>query len=212
MKHGIDVSIFQPTVDWSKVDSRVDFVIIKLSQGNKYAYPTNALFNANAAHKAQKKVGYYHFASLDSTDVVADATAEAVKFCNLLKNLPVADLPHALDLEVNEFNLSKDQVELWATTWLEYVTKATGHECMLYTGLYFASIHFNAWHQLGKYKLWLSGDVRYHQYTSLTDVEKYRVPVPPIGWNEIFIWQYSDHGKLYTDSSISVDVNISTSL
>jgi lysozyme len=194
LKHGIDVSVNNGTIDWSRVAlAPYSFVSIKVTEGVNYIDKA-ARLNAYGAAKAKKQIQYYHFASLNNPKIVEDATAEAKCFVAAIAAFPVADLPHCLDVEVSSFDISRSDTELWIKTWLDYVAQATKHDVMIYSGFYFLATHLNPVHSLGKYKLWMAGDVRYHQTTPLETAEKFRWPNAPQGWQTYSCWQYSDKG------------------
>src|SRR4051812_9597232 len=101
--NGIDVSHNNGTINWAAVATnatRVDFAYIKASEGVGYTDPTFKV-NAEGAKKAGIKIGYYHFASLNTLNDVPDAKAEADYFMSIIKTAPSVDLPYILDIETN---------------------------------------------------------------------------------------------------------------
>lgn len=104
------------TIDFTKVKG-VDFVIHKLTQGTSYLDPT-ALARCRKANESGIPVGYYHFATINSRNVLADARMEAAFFKRQLAKHPVTTAFNALDLEVNEIGLSAADLKLWVETFM----------------------------------------------------------------------------------------------
>lgn len=101
MIYGIDVSRWQPSVDWALLKSKgVEFVIIKATQGN-YAVDSMLSKHVEGAKKAGMIIGLYHWA-----DPLVDANAQAKYFVNAIKNLP--------------FNLVAVDVEQYWADWKEW--------------------------------------------------------------------------------------------
>lgn len=189
---GIDVSINNGTIDWSKVPAtpgfKVDFTYIKANEGIGFDDKKD-LFNAQNAKRYGIKVGYYHFASLNNVDVVADATAEANYFLKSLKTLPENDMPPVLDIETNKSDLTDEKVHQWIKTFVNLVPK-----CVLYSYTPFLNEHLPIEHSLGTLPLWIA---RYT--TELT-------PKLPVGWKDYWMWQYSNQGKI-SGINGNVDLN-----
>lgn len=177
---GIDVSTYQGNIDWEKV--KTDFVYIKMSQGIK-AHDKRALEYAAGATKYNIPFGYYHFATLNSTDVLGDCSLELADVLAQLKTLPKAPLAFALDVETDEALLAPDQVELWIKTFFDGMT-AAGFKMILYSGLYYLNSNLGPDHQLGHIPLWIA------EYTNGKN------PILPRGWKDYAIWQYSSTGNV----------------
>lgn len=196
MKNGIDTSKNNGTINWVAMQSAkpvIDFVYIKLSEGIGYTDP-KAGTNAWAAHNASFPVGYYHFASLNSKDVVNDATAEANYVIKALKNMPVASVPFALDIEREQIDLSKQEFLLWIKTFFSVIEGAGIKDYCIYSGKYFLNDNLEEGHDIGHIRLWIA------QYT--TNI----APSLPHGWDSYYIWQYTDKGKVPGIGS-AVDLN-----
>ncbi|MBI3511859.1 MAG: glycoside hydrolase family 25 protein [Bacteroidetes bacterium] len=183
---GIDVSHNNGNINWNKVKSshpRIRFAYIKATQGVGYTDPQAKNFGAGALQSGLR-IGYYHFASLNSLDIVKDAQAEADYFDAVLKTLSPATLPPVLDIETNEKRLNTQQVEEWITNFFQRM-QAHGHlRVFIYSYKPFFDSNLPANHQFGNMPLWLA------QYRN--------VPAPslPHGWNKFTIWQYTDKGKV----------------
>lgn len=142
--HGIDVSAWQPRIDWNKVAGAGNrFAFIKATEGRTYRSPT---FRAqvDGARSAGLLVGYYHFArwELDPAETQAE---HFVRVCGDLLRPGV--LPPVLDLEWCSTGTKdpktgktiyhkRPPVELaaWARRWVEHVEARTGRGVLIYTG------------------------------------------------------------------------------
>ena len=58
--NGIDISRYQPHINWEKVAPQIDFVFIRASSGNKYIDPLFEEHYANAKNK-NIPIGAYHY-------------------------------------------------------------------------------------------------------------------------------------------------------
>lgn len=192
MKEGIDVSIYQGTIDWSKV--KTDFVYIKEGQGIN-AFDKKCLDNAVGCQTYNIPFGYYHFATLNSLSVVNDATAEAQGVLAHLKTLPKATLAFALDVETNQANLKPEEVELWIKTFI----RVMNCKVILYSGCYWLNENLPTNHSLGELGLWIT------EYTTAD------IPILPNGWNSYNIWQYKCDGKIFGITN-NVDLNYAKQL
>ena len=99
---GVDVSVFQGDIDWTKVkNAGIDFAIIRIGYtgyGNGKLYEdNNALTNLKNAKAAGLKVGAYYFSKAITTD---EAASEAKKALEIVKSSGVSlDLPLFMDYE-----------------------------------------------------------------------------------------------------------------
>lgn len=179
----IDVSKWQPEVDWTQVKSAgIGVAILRSSIDKDRADATYAAKN-DAARAAGMIVGTYHFAkpgSQNRADVVADATAEAHAY---LKHADIrsGDMVPVLDLE-DSGGLNKDELARWTRTFLDTVRDERGVTPMLYTGPAFWATHVNDTLNIAKdYPLWLA-----HYGTE--------TPRIPDGWPEWTMWQTGTGG------------------
>lgn len=177
---GIDVSVYQGNIDWSKVRG-IDFAYIKASQGVKF-YDTKCQQNAISLSKTNIKFGYYHFATLNSIDVFSDARNEAFDFIHQLSILPKSSLCNALDIELNDsVKLNPQQVENWIHTFINTMT-SVGYKTILYSYKPFLDANLPPNHTLGQYPLWIA------QYTHNS------LPTLPHGFTQYHLWQFTDKG------------------
>lgn len=194
----IDVSHNNGVIDWNRVKNnpiKIDGVWIKCNEGVK-CIDSMLNTNANGANAAGLPIGYYHFATLNSTDVVNDAIGEAAEFVGLIKNLPKYSLPLVLDIEdddnVKKFGITPTQVLLWINTFMAELKKAGHTNLMLYSYTPFLTTNLPVSHNLGGYPLWVAA------YSA-----KYATPR---GWLGAKYWQYSNTGSV---SGIKGNVDLS---
>lgn len=168
MIRGIDVSHHNPNPDFNQAKAAgVEFVYIKASEGATFRDPQ---FQPNAlnALKAGLHVGFYHFAH-PGINQPEDEVKNFVDAISIFKY----DLIPVLDLEVNQKDLSDEELYQWAREFIDGVRSKTGHNVMLYTGLYFLN-QYPALQKLNDVPLWVAA---------------YRPTPPAVSWT---VWQYSD--------------------
>jgi lysozyme len=193
--NGIDVSSHNGSINWSKVAStmvKIDFAYIKASEGIGYTDP-KFLINASKAKMNNIRVGYYHFASLNTTNDIADAKAEADYFISVIKKAPPFDLPLVLDLETNKVGLDRIHVLEWINTFLNEMELSGYSDTALYSYTPFLDSNLPADHGLGSIRLWLAAYVN-------------GTPKLPVGWKEYWIWQYTSKGQV-SGINGNVDLN-----
>lgn len=200
MERGIDVSENNLLIDWNKITHKnpnftPTFVYIKATEGVGFK---DKYLNSNAIKAKQQglKIGYYHFASLNSLDIINDVKKEVNWFLQTIKSCPTADLPLVLDIETNAAKLNKDQVLLYINTFLVEL-KLAGHEVVLYSYTSFLDANLPKIHNLGNVKLWIA---------AYTEEKKLKLPN---GWNAYYIWQFMSTGKL---EGIQTDVDLNKML
>jgi lysozyme len=175
---GIDVSDYQPGVDWKQVhDAGYSFAYTKATEGTDFVAAT---FESNmAGMKAAGKLrGAYHFFHFDGT-----AIAQAQAF--LAAYTPEAgDLPPALDLEaaLPPGGTAAEAVKSIGT-WLDYVEDVTKRPCVLYMGYYFWRDTLDS-PDFSGHPLWIA------EYTDEKDPASLTLPSPP--WKTWTFWQYTD--------------------
>lgn len=177
MLKGIDVSRHNGTPDFATAKANgISFVYVKATEGKTY---TDPMFQPNMynAMKAGLPVGCYHFARPDNGNSPQD---EANNFVNAISVFNYDLLP-VLDLEVN-VSMSNDALYNWAKTFIDTVKAKTGHNVMLYTGLYYLNTHSTLKNLAGYgVPLWIAA---------------YRSTPPTVdGWNWA-IWQYTDNENI----------------
>jgi lysozyme len=183
---GIDVSHNNGVVDWnlvSKNATKVYFCYLKATQGVGYTDPM-VQKNSTAAEALGIKIGYYHFASINKVDSIADAASEADYFSKVLKTLPASNLPIVLDIETNESNLDKNKIVNYITSFFTSMNKNGYSNVAIYSYAPFLNSNLPSNHNLGFIKLWLA------QYNNNP------TPTLPLGWKRVWVWQYSDKGTV----------------
>ena len=190
---GIDVSHFQGTVDWALAKSQIDFAYIKCSEGQS-AVDSMFMINAINANKSGVPIGYYHFATLNSEDVLNDARNEANFFVQNVKKVPAPNLPLVLDIELNKANLDKDEVLSWINTFFRELEVFGYKDSVLYSYTPFLNANLPRTHNLGNTRLWLAAYVNK------------QTPLLPNGWKDYWLWQYSAKGTI-AGVKTSVDLN-----
>jgi lysozyme len=186
---GIDISHYQPNVDWEKVKTDgKSFAFIKATE-NTRTVDDCLIRHYGGAKEVGIKVGFYHFAHVSN-----DPIKEANHYINAVKDLTV-DLWHVLDLEQGSLDgggYDRAYVSNWARQWLEKVEEATGKLPMIYTGASFARTYFEA--DLSKYPLWVA------HYGAIAPMSN---PV----WDDWTVFQYSDTGRVNGIAGGNVDLN-----
>ncbi len=128
---GIDVSVFQGTIDWAKVKADgVVYAFIRVSDGLN---TPDTKFAANWANSRAAGVihGAYQF-----LEPAQDPIAQADMLLAKIGTLKPDDLPPTLDVEVND-GLSATAVAASVKKWIAHVKAKTGRDPIVYTGFYF---------------------------------------------------------------------------
>jgi len=201
---GIDLSYLQQDIDWQAlIKEGVQFVYIKATDGLNPP-DSRAQAHANAARLHRLKIGYYHFARPyrypGDEDVITDATLQADRVRKILSVLPPADLPLALQLgnaPIDDWdtNLGPTEYMAWIRkflSWFDHDKKKP----VIYGDKYYLEQHLPIGHDLGaSYKCWLS------RHTS-----NYLDALPPAGWQDWVIWQFTGQGSINNMENIPLDL------
>lgn len=197
----IDISSFNGKIDWDKVKAfsdaasdPIDGVIIKANEGIGCVNP-NLNYDMLNASRVGFPITYYHFATLNSLDVINDAINEANYFIEVLKKCLDANLPLILDIEENKIGLKPEQVLSWINTFFDTLKRAGYTDLMLYSNTPYLNVNLPSSHDLGGYKLWIAA------YAN-----KFSIPK---GWLNATWWQYSDTGRI---SGITTNVDITKTI
>jgi len=178
--HGIDVSSYQPHVDWKAVASAgADFAIVKLTEGNGYTN-SQAATQVDGALSAGLLVMGYHFARPNGPNWAADAEDEARRMMARSGSLFCF-----LDVERNEPLTTQENAlwRAWAYAFRSCCGQA-GHAVGWYSYTPFtATMALEAsWEAT---LLWLA---RYPlPWRRQGDYEKW--PDAPLPWARVDIWQ-----------------------
>lgn len=180
---GIDVSSYQPTINWASVKaSGRSFAFVKATEGKTYTSSTLSA-QMSGAKTAGVLTGVYHFARYDLNTAASEAShflAVAAKY------IKAGYLHPVLDVETST-SLSKTAVSNWVNAWCSQVKSATGVAPVVYTYVSYATAHLNS--TVTQWPLWMA------QYPSS--------PAPQTGhpsgtspWTSWSFWQYTDHASV----------------
>jgi len=190
---GIDVSRWQPTVDWAKVKGAgIAFVVAKASQAS-FADPLFPKHWAGAKAAGLLR-GAYHFFIPD-----VDARKQVDIYLKTLGN-DVGDLPPVLDLEAKTTNPAK--YAEGGLVWLTEVEKKLGRKPIIYTAawywnptMFIGGKKYPEW--AANYPLWVAAYPVATGAPSLDDVAKGKFkPSMPKSWTAWTFWQYSEKGRV----------------
>ena len=171
---GVDVSGYQPTVDWQKVAaSGIAFAFIKATEA------TTLVDHAFARHWAQAREakllrGAYHFFRPKQ-----DGAAQARFFLAQLED--PGELPPVLDVEVTD-GVAPAQVVAGVHAWLDVVTGSLGRP-IIYTSPSFWNALPGAAEVAGKADLWVA-----HWGA--------HVPASLNGWQRWTFWQFTHKASI----------------
>lgn len=237
--HGVDISQWQHPYDkpinFTKMaQAGIRFVMIKGADANPIADLTAKKYlkiDRTAAQAAGLYTGFYYFAYIPNTsvksEIITDAKAQAQKVIWRLGEIggyTEQDLPVALDLETNcvrsvsgvcQKYASRDQVSLWAKTWLNEVTLKTKRLPFVYSYPNFLHSAKARSKEFAKYPLWIAAYGKnpaeptnhpgmksvgcfVHSWTKADCTADYQ------------IWQYSScgFGSKYGVASSRIDLNV----
>ncbi len=175
--HGIDVSHHQGDIDWEKVSRAevsgepINFVIIKATEGVSHI---DENFNENFYQTRQYDLvrGAYHYFKPNLP------AREQAKFFLKQVHLEEGDLPPVLDIE-ERGDLSVNQLQKAALTWLKAVEKQYNVPPIIYTNYKFKVDYLNT-PEFEHYPYWIA-----HYYVrNLTYKGKWR------------FWQHTDCGVI----------------
>jgi uncharacterized protein (TIGR03382 family) len=174
---GIDVSVFQGSIDWARVKADgVVYAIIRVSDGLN---TPDSQFAANWANSRTAGVihGAYQFFE-PSQDPIAQADMMLAK----TGPLKADDLPPMIDVEVND-GLSPAATAAAVKKWIAHVKAKTGRDPIVYTGFYF-------WRDSVGGANVLPSPLFHAQYTTAA------CPDIAAPWTTWAFWQYSSSGAI----------------
>lgn len=196
MLTGIDISAYQPAVDFTQVaKAGYRFCIVKASEGVGY---TSAIFGKQweGAGRAGLLRGAYHFLR------VGKPLEQAERFVKLVEGVAFADLPCAIDFEGHEAAHGVQPAVLVdnCIACIERVEQLTGMVPLLYTGPSYFSLMLHGWAEQGlkpapnameltRWPLWQA------TYTSKPEPKAMPWPKTAQG-NPWTIWQHSGSGEV----------------
>ena len=186
---GIDVSSYQPEVDWEKAaEAGVAFAFVRATTGES---DVDGLFEEywNGAREAGVLRGASHFMGI-RPGMAAQRQAE--HFIQTMQSaMDRGELPPVLDIEMETTKgIRPEEIAANVKTWLDAVEKEFGKKPIIYANAQFIKENFVqpdgaplAW--LKDYPLWLP------QYGGAS-----AAPTIPPGWNDWTFWQYTDKGTV----------------
>ena len=178
---GIDVSHYQPNVDWERVKSTASFVFVKATDSTGVVDP-RFISHWSGAKKAGLPRGAYHF-----FHPKYDVDKQVANFTTHLKGDP-GELYPVVDVEEfkDEYQAFKcEQLATMLQRFSQGVEKELGRKPMIYTNHQTWQESFCDHPYFLDHPLWLA------QYTSHPNQPK----LPP-GWKRWLFWQYSESGKV----------------
>ena len=178
---GIDISHYQPTVEWESVKDSAAFVFIKATDSTSGVDPRFTT-HWSGAKKVGIPRGAYHFFHPKH-----DVQAQVVNFTKHVSSDP-GELPVVVDVE--EFNkeyvgFTCQQLSGMLQTFSQGVEKALGHKPIIYTNHETWKTSFCNHAYFLDHTLWLA------QYTPHPSEPKL-----PTGWKQWSFWQYTESGKV----------------
>lgn len=172
--NGIDVSKFQPDVNWSQVkQAGYVFAFARATYGDDEVDPR---FSSHWQGMKDAGVvrGPYHFFV-----TAQDAARQADLFVSTVGSLEAGDLPPVIDVE--QLSGTGGDIVGGVRTWLDIVERRLGRRPIIYTGPAFWNANLTG--DFGGYPLW---------------VAEYGVsaPKPVKGWDGWTFWQHSEGGSV----------------
>ncbi|KAF9238118.1 glycoside hydrolase family 25 protein [Melanogaster broomeanus] len=182
---GIDVSSYQPNIDWTTVaNNGVKFVYIKATEGTTYISPQFSPQYTGATNAGLIR-GAYHFAHPDSSSGATQAT-----YFHSHGGGWSADgitLPGALDIEYNPsgsecYGLSASAMVSWIQSFSSTYHSLTTRYPVIYTTTdWWTTCTGNSAAFASNNPLWIA------RYASA-------IGTLPAGWSYTSFWQYADSG------------------
>lgn len=174
-RQGIDVSVWQGSVDWSAAAHTIAYAFCKSSQGVGGVDPTFTPARVHALRQAGIPFGPYHYADNSSTDGFAEAE-HAIATAKAAGWDPGRDMPLVLDIESGVGGRAGVR---FVRRFVKRYRQLTDHRPIVYTGSFWRDALGNPW-VLHRCPLWLAA------YTSSWS------PWLPHPWKKPFFWQYTD--------------------
>ena len=172
---GVDVSRYQPNIDWSQVRSDgIRIAYCKATEGQTYKSPPYSV-QMHGAEGAGLRVGWYHFYR-PKGDPAAEAQW-ALSEAGWVKTW----LPPMLDVEVTD-GVSPVDIVAGMKVWLELVEARAGVPPIIYTSPGF-------WREIGN----PMGFTHYPLWVAHYAVSKPRIPD---GWTAPVAWQFTSSGMV----------------
>jgi lysozyme len=179
---GVDVSHYQPTVNWATVKTSSSFVFVKATDSTGMV-DSHFTTHWNGAKEAGLPRGAYHF--FHPKD---DVDRQVANFTRHLKSDP-GELPPVVDVEEfkNEYQaFTCAELAGMLQRFSQGVEKELGRKPMIYTNHQTWRTSFCDHPYFNDHPLWLA------EYMS----QPTQQPKLPPGWKSWSFWQYSETGKV----------------
>ncbi|MCI8394392.1 MAG: hypothetical protein HFH86_02800 [Bacilli bacterium] len=153
MKHGIDVSSYQRTIDWEKAKEYIDFAIIRCGYGNNIPSQDDEQYHRNISecNRLNIPAGTYLFSY--ATDI-GMAQSEVEHTLRLIKNYQF-EYPIFLDVETREqLALPTDKLVEIVKYYCEKIEEA-GYYVGIYASLNTLNTKLNS-NELNRYDKWVA--------------------------------------------------------
>lgn len=197
---GIDVSYWQPDIDWNRVAADgIVFAIIRVSDGdpaNGGVYDTEFQTNwASAQTVGIIRGPYQYFRPSDDPIAQADLVISEIGGA-----MTPGDLPPVIDVEATDGH-TPTQVAAAIGEWINRIETVLGVTPIIYTGKYFwqDNVQSSAY---SSYPLWHAAYPGNWTPSSCPDIANQ--------WSDWIIWQYSSSGHVdgIGNANTNVDVNV----
>ena len=185
---GIDVSGWEPNIDWQAVrNSGIKFAFLKATEGIYFTDKTFAQYWAGTKSVGILRGAYHYLRGEFDANQQVDLFLKTVHF-------EPGDLPPVLDIEnINNEKISNQEMIAKAEIWLKKVEAATGRKPIIYSGPFFLRDRMSRpgyglppWSKT--YPIWLAN--------YLINMTENSLPIQPAGWQDWILWQYSDKGSV----------------
>lgn len=180
--HGIDISHHQTRINWSKVDKKYKFVLMKATEGKDFL-DRDFLYNWNKAQLNGFKVGAYHFFSMRSSGI-----RQANYYISKVPKI-TDSFPPIIDVEVSSKH-KKERVISELKDMIESLEKYYGKKVIIYVDYKGYKLFIE--NELKDNPIWIR-DIRF--YPNISEKDRW------------IIWQYSNRGRVkgidgFTDKNV----------
>ena len=202
--YGIDISRYQPDIEWDKIKvltdaqgrttnsinqakdiKNVSYVFIKATEGNSFKDKHFKRHWKNAGKTGIRRGAYHFFRSSK------DAELQANHFIKTVGELSATDLPPVLDIETIHKGCSYKTLNDKALIWLKAVEKHYGRKPIVYSSASFINDILSK-EITDNYPIWVA-----HYGVARPRCDK---------WH---IWQFADNATVYGIAG-EVDLNVTT--
>ena len=192
---GIDVSVYQGTINWTSVkNAGISYAIIRAGHGGTTGVDTTFATNwAGAKAAGLVRGAYWYVVPSASPSLSANAVSVATAFVNTVKPQK-GDLQLAIDFEDNSNSLSKTDMQTWMQACVNQIKTMTHRPPMIYCSPSFWNSAMPTGASNMGCPLWIA-----HWFVSS--------PTVPSSWSTYAFWQYNDNGSV---SGISGNVDSDT--